>query len=457
MHPEPATDTRHKRRRVRRWVAVGGVALAAVLVSGVIVALAALREDPQPLGFEPSPTPVAEALPESAPPTRSAAPQPITTSTPEPTATQTETPVPTLDPPIPVETARRWAKVGEAVWGWAELFVGFDGGYVVAGDAPEATSKGGLSAWYSADGVSWEPFPLGRLIEQPCPQSPAGFAVPDSYLTAAASNGTHVLLAGGRISFTPENCANPDGGYGAGEVAWVSSDGRNWTESELFGHQHSVVSSVWPTARGWQAALTSWDRSTSIWESSDGLSWEEVYSVANAKGTGSGRPAVSTDGTWLVVEGGVVMTSNDGDHWRALDTPWRGAVIDHLVPPSHVGPAAWLVVTSDVSGVALTMWTSEDLRNWQHRDLPDEFYFNTIIPTPEGYVGTGMLGTGLTCTPRSPYPSGCIGERQYVSADGLTWSPVTPHIEGSVLLALGPQGVFAVEQSSTGSVWRLSP
>jgi hypothetical protein len=440
-------------------MAIGGVALAAVLVGGTLAALAELRGDSEPLAFEPTPSPVVEQPPESATPTLSPTPQPSATPTPEPTAAPIPTPGPTAQPTPAAEAARHWTKVGAATWGWAELLVAFDGGYVVAGAAPAAT-KDWPSAWLSADGVSWEPSRLGQLVEEPCPQSPPGYAVPDSYLTATASSGTDVLLAGGRISFTPENCANPDGGYGAGVVAWVTSDGRNWTESQLFGHRHSVVSSVWPTAGGWRAALTSWDRPTSIWDSADGLTWSEVHSLQRGQGTGYGPPAISPDGTWLVLEGGVLVTSNDGEHWLALNTPFTstdGVFIDHLVPPSRVGPAAWLVVTSDVSGVDLTMWTSADLRNWEHRDFPDELYFDAIVATPDGYVGTGMLGTGQTCTPRSPYPHGCIGERQYISADGLTWSPVTPHIEGSVLLASGPRGVFAVEQSSTGSVWRLGP
>jgi hypothetical protein len=81
-------------------MAIGGVALGAVLFGGALATLAALREDQQPLAFEPTPSPTASPFVESPTPTPPAAePSPSETPdvshTPAPVAAATATPVPT--------------------------------------------------------------------------------------------------------------------------------------------------------------------------------------------------------------------------------------------------------------------------------------------------------------------------------------------------------------------------
>jgi hypothetical protein len=79
--------------RHRRRLTIGGEGVAAILFAGVLVALAVLRDDSEPLGFEPSPSPTASQLTESPTPT-----PPAPELSPSETPNVTPTPVPVAEP-----------------------------------------------------------------------------------------------------------------------------------------------------------------------------------------------------------------------------------------------------------------------------------------------------------------------------------------------------------------------
>jgi hypothetical protein len=91
---EPERPTKKMSERPWRRLAIGGVGVAAILFAGVLVALAGLRDDQQPLGFEPSPSPTASPLAESPTPTPPAA-QPSPSETPN----VPPTPTPVVEAP----------------------------------------------------------------------------------------------------------------------------------------------------------------------------------------------------------------------------------------------------------------------------------------------------------------------------------------------------------------------
>lgn len=321
------------------------------------------------------------------------------------------------------------------------VLIGFDDGYVAAGE-------GGTAAHFSADGISWEANSLAEMIVQPCPQSPVDYSVAEAYVTTGATDGDAVLLAGGALSFTAETCANLNEGFGSGVVTWLSTDGRHWMRSELFGHRYSVVSSLWETGGSWMAALSSWDRPVEIWKSSDALTWQLVRSIAGSQGTGWGPPLESPDGTWLVSAYSGVRVSGDGNVWRALDAPFHSdGSVSHRIALFRNGTSwTWLVVADELAGS--TTWTSADLQDWDRQRFPDEIFVRWAT------TYHGFLVSGSACSPfvaDAPCPE---SERQYVSANGLDWLSLSPDI-GRVRVADGPAGVVAVE-SFGGSIWLLT-
>jgi hypothetical protein len=99
MHPERSSPSRRPRPRRRRWAAIGGTALAAVLVGGTLSVMLSGRDDTRPLAAEASPTPTATVQTPS--PTASAS------ASPSPSATPAQTPEPTATPP-PASDGGAW-------------------------------------------------------------------------------------------------------------------------------------------------------------------------------------------------------------------------------------------------------------------------------------------------------------------------------------------------------------
>jgi hypothetical protein len=381
-----------------------------------------------------------------------------------PTATQ-----PAATPPSPssssvISGAFGWERLGtiEGATGMYGTF-SFEGGYV-AFDVLGLDSR----AWFSTDGRVWESAPLGAMV-RPCP---GGVAELSGYPAFGATDGRHVVLVGVEYAMDVTPCGTQHA------VAWVSSDGQSWQRSQGFGGSDtfSDAKSVWAVPGGWEAVVwTGSDRPTTLWRSSDGLRWQEVSVLVPAEAAFeiSANLTVSDDGTRLLslyngaigseesVEGlrggeSRLRTSSDGRTWRDVDIDinagHQDTWIHPIVPASQTGPASWLLAAHHYPELP-TIWRSSDFRRWEHQPFPMP-RVESLALTRYGYLATGndlCNDTGAPCAPGEP-------TTQYLSVDGLNWTPFTSSVDASFLVD-GPAGVLAFGSGGNDSVqvWKLKP
>jgi hypothetical protein len=382
----------------------------------------------------------------------------------QPPTASNASPAPPSPSAPPLASQGHWERIG--LIGYRaplQVLTSFAGGYVAAAGSGDST------AWFSQDGRTWEERQPAEMVERPCPQSPADYVARDGYVTAGATNGRHVLLVGGAYVFTAETCANNTIGL-FGKVAWVTSDGRTWSRSETFGPPEAYVSSVWATPGGWEAALSAWNEPTVIWHSADGLNWRETAVVGPVSSYGLG--AASAGGTRVLAtrnerDQAVLLNSDDGRAWREMEPPFIAedsyGYISQIVAPRAGGPPSWLVATSDQSlrADSTTTWTSPDLRHWEHQAFPGQLPIKNLVATSHGYFASvGPLcdilgGDGEVDGDAEGEGGGCsIPESQYMSADGLNWTPLHSAFGLGPMFVDGPAGVIAV---GDGVVWSLVP
>lgn len=324
--------------------------------------------------------------------------------------------------------------------------VGFAPGYVVAFE-----DRNGAGYRFSADGQQWQ---AGTLAQQV--PGCSGDLTPDSFGSGASGDGQRVIVYGVLVAFTPENCANPDQGFGAGVVVWVTSDGQTWTRSNPFAHRDAVIDDVWPIpGGGWEASVSSFDQPTAVWQSSDGLSWNEVASFAGQVGEAS-RADIASDGTRLLAGRlptgqTALFRSSNGATWVPL--PAQPAFGENESVTEVLAPGTtWLVVTSDPGGSGL--WVSADLAGWQRRELRADRVVTDIIRLGTGYVASAERADLYfqACEGGCPGPA----ERQHLTVQGLSWAEITPRLRAGAFLATGPAGTIAVGPND-GKVWLLEP
>lgn len=379
---------------------------------------------------------------------------PATTSPSRPPAATAASPSPATPYPSQPPSKLHWEPIGNI--GYVpplEVLTSFAGGYVAAAGSGDST------AWFSRDGRNWEERQPLKIVERPCGQSPADYVARDGYVSGGATNGRDVMLVGGASVFTAETCANNTIGL-HGKVAWVTSDGRTWSRSELFGPNQAVVSSVWAVPEGWEVALSAWNEPTVIWQSTDGLRWRETAVVGPVNSYGLG--AASAGGTRLLGtrrdDQPMLLISDDGRTWREIEAPFVAddsyGFISQIVPPQAARPGMWLVVESRADSTII--WTSLDLLHWEHRAFPAHLPIIDLVATSLGYIasvdalcdtmgGDGGLDGGGECS---------VPESQYTSADGLNWTMVQPTFVYGTVFVDGPAGVLAVGE---GVVWSLEP
>lgn len=380
---------------------------------------------------------------------------------------------PVATPPAATPRSPSSSPVISGAFGWERLgtikgatggagALSFGGGYL-------AFSVSGLQsqAWFSADGRTWESTPLGAMVH-PCPGNVAELS---GYPAFGASDGRHVVLVGIEYAMDVTPCGTQHA------VAWVTSDGRTWQRSQGFGGSDtfSDAKEVWAVAEGWETMVwTGSDRPTTLWRSSDGLSWQEIsVLVPTDRAEISSNLTVSDDGTRLLslyngalgseelVEGlrggeSRLRTSSDGRTWRDVDLDVNAGHKDTwiypIVPASRTGPASWLLAAHHYDELP-TIWRSSDLRRWEHQPFPMP-WVESLAPTRYGYLATGSdpcNDTGAPCPPAEP-------TTQYLSVDGLNWTPFTSSVDASFLVD-GPAGVLAFGSGGNDSVqvWKLKP
>jgi hypothetical protein len=372
----------------------------------------------------------------SSPPTRA----------PSPTATVAPGPTPTPQATVPASDLR-WQKVGAIAGATVTGVVGFDDGYVAFGN--DDTIQFSLPmAWFSSDARSWEPIGLSNPVLN-CPGwGPEGDEFDsDAEVRGAATDGQEVLIVGEIKLKDAQACANPGLSYRG--LTWISSDGRTWERSEQFGEGTRATEAV-VTPEGWRALTES-----GAWTSADGRSWQSAGPVGGSDMSSVHAQAVGPDGTLLVAgrtplpageqDRAVLMVSVDGEELHEIPAPEGcpdGAA--HILPPQADGRATWVIVPPG----GATTCVSADLEQWEDGtlDAPADFGIHALTVTRYGILASGTLD--------------CIGcpfeVLQYLSADGVEWSPIDAPQEGSLAIADGPAGVIGVGgDGPASSVWAL--
>lgn len=415
---------RHKR-------AVGiGVVVSSLVLLGVALVLgsAALSGRPQTEQADATPTWEPTATIRATPSAEASAPEPSASATPELT-----TPSPAPEP--------GWQPIGTATT--MTILVSFEGGYVGALDGRSA-------ALFSADGTAWE---ATTLFERggSCPETFEGSVTLDAWVTHGASRGSQVLLAGGTLMGTAESCATSNLVPG-GEVAWLTSDGHTWVQSELFGAPGTALEALWSMADGWYATVTGFQQPPTTWQSPDGIRWHEVGSPAGV-GAPSEPGPTGARLWWTRNESDEVtlLRSDDDATWHSLTTPPPALTDPYfsvaILPPGP-GVSEWLVVTQAYED--LTSWTSTDLEHWAPRDIPEIPRLTDVVTAIDGHLVSGSL------CPLLLFDAPCVeSERQYVRTGGGDWVPIDRPLLEHLAIADGPAGIIAVQWD--GSVWRLEP
>jgi hypothetical protein len=387
----------------------------------------------------------------SAGPSASPLSSPVPTASVTPTqiaspALATVTPTVTAEPTPSQAFAPRWQEVGSLGSLDAELsqLLGFEGGYVLyTAYSPRA--------WFSSDGAQWQPVALPR-DDAPC--------VDDEFegdlIEAGSSGPLGIVLLGLASVERPgsRSCVQQT-------IAWTSADGHTWQRSAPFGElrylSEALPVSVWPVPDGWQAAIGTYQpgqpgEATGIWDSADGLGWTQMASVDGfgnvlAAADERGKTILSLVGYLVCIECEsviqVALVTSDGTRWTELSAPFTSGsargVVTQIAPPSDQ-LAVWTLWTTDpLDTRRQTIWTSEDLVNWdshRRRDFP----YADLTPTSAGLIATRCRAEACS---------------QYISLNGSDWSAVTPDI-GGVQVADGPAGVLAYSLDN-GDVFRLEP
>jgi hypothetical protein len=410
-----------------------------------------------------SPSPTSVSTPAASAP--AATPAAAVSSGPSPSSVPTKTATPHPPSPSPVRSATHaWERLG-TIKGATDVSgaLVFRGAYLAYGGTPD-----GSRTWLSTDGRSWKASTLGLMVRA----CPASEAEPDAYPEAVATDGRHVVFVGIEHAMDVTPCGTMRA------VSWATSDGRTWQRSHAFGDSggsgnFSDAKAVWAVPGGWEALVwTGSDQPTTLWRSSDGLTWQEVDAVMRQAQGGEGPNtglsgyagtagpdgtrvlAVSndTDATVLGVGPGqgALLISTDGRVWQEVDASFTaargGAVIAAIVPPAAGRSSSWLVVTQDFEHNAIG-WITSDLRRWKSKAFPR--------PLIEGVALTryGFLATGLdACSAGGPCSS---KPRLYLSSEGLTWTRFQSSLD-AVRFVDGPTGLLGFAKSEgILQVWRL--
>ncbi|HEX2756676.1 MAG TPA: hypothetical protein VHM48_14500 [Candidatus Limnocylindrales bacterium] len=360
----------------------------------------------------------------------------MTTSHPAPTHVPSASPREAIDP-------FAWTKIGEMPYPGGELLKGwFSAGYLALGWVEQ---NGDLApvASFSRDGRTWRSADLTTPVT-PCP---GWTARPDGSVADGWAAGGGAVFVGMETVLHGETCDQTR------PVAWISSDGLDWTRTHAFepaGLPITYPTAVWTTPSGWETALKETDDRTWLWQSADAATWERRGMIS--ANPDLGLIVVANDGTRVVVASDdagrsrLLSTSTDGRTWRAIAGPpvvstgpgddWQ--VIRVLAPD---GPAPfWTVVASGEEGpdAHATIWTSADLETWQSGRFPMPS-ISALGVTSDGILALGTDPcsiTGSACPPTRP-------PRWFRSLDGLTWLPLAS-TRGPDTLMEGPAGTIGI-------------
>jgi hypothetical protein len=325
--------------------------------------------------------------------------------------------------------------------------IGFDGGYVGLGSADAFNEP---VAWFTADGVAWEPHVLS-IREPDCPGTGTlpGELVADAEVDAGGSNGSTVVLVGEAMHHTSASCSLTATSRTA---TWRSTDGRTWARSEF--DNPNRLSTIWSTPPGWQAVSQ-----TSIFASPDGVSWHRAEDLPEVVfwGTTTGAGFAGGSLVWTspsATQASRFLGSTDGQTWQpvaaaAACAPGDGVLI---AAPGPTPPLDWVISNG------ATTCTSPDLVSWRNMPFPHADPTSRIAAFARS--GNALVAsTTRDCQGCNP------AWHQYATFDGATWREIAASVPAQ-FLATGPLGVVALGYESWDprsgpvgelAVWRLDP
>ena len=372
-----------------------------------------------------------------------------------------------LSPPPDPATTPRWVPVGTTDLPLANM-VGFKGGYVATlagfGPSPEPARVA-----YSSDGRAWE------AVLLPDRQAVTGTNENATTVELVESDAVRILAVGSEAS----HCATVVGATGSAvtcdrtPVSWVSTNGRAWNRSPLWGGPADRrFVSVWAIAGGWEGVAV--DSSGAIrgevWRSVDGLTWARRATIATPDSIDGGiASAAGRRITWDAMGAdwrrtSLLWKSSDGVAWSRVlwsQFRWRPTIVQAAAAGNTGDASLWVL-----AGVAIerphwiVVWTSPDLVHWTRHRLaslpgadPDAV---EVDWTTEGVVVTahipattaGGSGSARTGPEMAPGPEATLS---WLSQDGRSWTELTGDAVATV--ADGPEGVIGFGH---GRVWRLA-
>ncbi|MEN8113327.1 MAG: hypothetical protein ABFS21_02970 [Actinomycetota bacterium] len=389
--PSPMT-----RQRYGWAVALGAAALVLVLIGGVAWWSAVTQHD-EPVVDEPVTTTIPEVAPTTAPVT------PVPTTTPE-AAPTTIAETTTLAPPV---SPLSWTPIqDEEVFSDTALSNVASGGpgLIAIGVADADPAYEGvwpvLAVWLSEDGTTWE-----RIDDPTFSGDPSAGCAGDPWIE------THNMAVGplGIIIVGADTC---DG------AAWISQDGRSWTEVIPDGWRGNPVAAwgVVAGGPGWVVAGNDGHGNGTVWVSADGIEWaasgDEDFLAEEGGRIDLGEVAVLGQDLVVLGTGGfsdwsssrqtdespgphaLVWVSSDGLEWERLpaDTiPHEGQVGFLGTEPSGERLVGFSIPTLTVPDWKL--WTSTDATTWTSMALPDDPGMSVIWEGDTIVTATGFLST----------------------------------------------------------------
>jgi hypothetical protein len=272
--------------------------------------------------------------------------------------------------------------------------------YVFATDMPNFSGfdSGGLRAWRSSDGLTWEP--LGQVIEQ-----------------------RHRI---GVVSSTSQGLVALETGSGAGFTVWTSGNGENWETEEITLEKASDLITVSPQAVGGTDRLLIVAGQIDV----------DVFPVLKEKLGEVARFGWGTD----VVAGEVMFTL-----YGPLGMPIAAIPAEDL---SLTEQDMELIADaySAESDLEVDLWVRDGESAWKRTQLPGLHWVQGITMTPYG----DAIAHGW----------GNAGRSSWTSRDGLNWerTPFTSrhYLDerwGDMLVAPTSESGLSIYTSPAGGEW----
>ncbi len=293
-------------------------------------------------------------------------------------------------------------------------------------------SGDGPAAWWSEDGVQWNPSRVETATRNDRVAS----------MGPVASVGSTLVSLGWWGPATGEDTV-------AGTYAWVSHDrGASWqqTEAPPFGAAVAGGPAGLVAVPGWTGCCTETGPQALIARSADGTTWQTIAAdpafADAALNSIAANPGgyVAVGGTWDPAGAAPAGTSaaawwsNDGEHWQratidGVESTWSDMTRVVAGPDGFVAIG---VYSGPTGPYATVIWTSTDGRTWRTQRLADTGFLNGLLL---GSDGDSLVAMGSS--------SGRI--TAWTSSDGRTWTdePVPQDVYPGDL-AMGDASVIAI-------------